>query len=66
MAIELGAGPGPGLEYEWSVTVTNNGPEAASNVSLDALIPAGFTLRNNSGDCNVAWPCTFAQIAPGA
>lgn len=66
VTIELPEGPGPGLEYEWSVTVTNNGPEAASNVSLDALIPAGFALRHNSGDCTVAWPCTFAQIAPGA
>jgi uncharacterized repeat protein (TIGR01451 family) len=56
----------PGLERNYTVTVINNGPEAASNVQLASAIPAGLTFRSNSGDCTGAYPCAFASIPSGA
>ncbi|HEX7768856.1 MAG TPA: hypothetical protein VF422_02385, partial [Dokdonella sp.] len=66
VTIDLPVGPRPGLEYDWSITVTNNGPGDATNVELDGVLPAGFTFGSNSGDCTGAWPCVFATIPAGA
>jgi uncharacterized repeat protein (TIGR01451 family) len=56
----------PGLEFDYTVTVTNNGPDDANNVSLDSTLPAGFTSKGNSGDCTTAFPCVFPTLASGA
>jgi uncharacterized repeat protein (TIGR01451 family) len=55
-----------GLEFNYTVTVTNNGPDDANNVSLDSTLPRGFTSRGNSGDCTTAFPCVFPTLASGA
>lgn len=47
------------------VTITNNGPDAATGVQVNAVIPAGFGFAGNSGDCTTAWPCSFPAIAAG-
>jgi uncharacterized repeat protein (TIGR01451 family) len=57
---------GPGLEFTYTVTVTNHGPDDANNVSLDSPLPAGFTSKGNSGDCTTAFPCVFPTLASGA
>jgi len=59
----LGAGAGASLQY--TVSVTNNGPSSASNVLLNGVVPGGLGFVGNAGDCNSAWPCTFAALAPG-
>jgi uncharacterized repeat protein (TIGR01451 family) len=67
LAVSISAPSGfePGLQVSYTTTVTNNGPSAASNVSLDSVLPAGFTFGSNAGDCSAAWPCTFATLASG-
>ena len=55
----------PGLEFQYQLTVTNNGPSAASNVQLDSAVPSGFTPKGNSGDCTTAFPCVFPTLANG-
>jgi uncharacterized repeat protein (TIGR01451 family) len=55
-----------GLEFNYTVTVTNNGPDDANNVSLDSTLPRGFTSRGNTGDCTTAFPCVFPTLASGA
>lgn len=66
VTIDLPAGPRPGLEYDWSITVANNGPADATNVELDGVLPGGFTFGSNSGDCTSGYPCLFANIPAGA
>ena len=56
----------PGLQLDYTITVTNNGPSTASNVQLDSPMPAGLTFGANSGDCSGAFPCVFPSIAAGA
>lgn len=65
VTIDLPVGPRPGLEYDWSVTVSNNGPADATNVVLDSVLPNGFTFGSNSGDCTSGYPCLFAGIPAG-
>jgi uncharacterized repeat protein (TIGR01451 family) len=55
----------PGTRINYLITVTNNGPDAASNVSVDSVMPSGVTFASNSGDCTTAFPCVFANIASG-
>ncbi|HJT97330.1 MAG TPA: CARDB domain-containing protein [Rhodanobacteraceae bacterium] len=66
VTIDAPSGIEPGVELSYSVTVTNNGPAAASNVTLDSELPAGLTPKGNSGDCTTAYPCVFPTLAPGA
>ncbi|MGA9421538.1 MAG: DUF11 domain-containing protein [Rhodanobacteraceae bacterium] len=56
----------PGLQLNYTITVTNNGPSAASNVQLASTLPAGLSFKSNSGDCSGAFPCVFASLASGA
>jgi uncharacterized repeat protein (TIGR01451 family) len=56
---------GPGLELAYTITVTNNGPDAATNVQLASPTPIGLTFGANSGDCTTAFPCLFATIPSG-
>jgi uncharacterized repeat protein (TIGR01451 family) len=54
-----------GMEFGYTVTVTNNGPDDATNVSLDSTVPAGFTSKGTSGDCTSGFPCEFPTLASG-
>ena len=42
--------PDLGSEVVWTIIVTNNGPDAAENVSVRDLQPAGTTFINSSDD----------------
>jgi len=54
-----------GANVTYTITVTNNNPAAASNVSVDDPAPAGMTFISNSGDCVTAFPCAFATLGVG-
>jgi uncharacterized repeat protein (TIGR01451 family) len=64
IAPPVGADRGTRLTY--AVTVTNHGPDAATNVQLSGTTPAGLGFVANSGDCTSAYPCAFPSIASGA
>ena len=55
----------PGMEFFYTMTVTNNGPDNAANVQLTSPIPAGFSWKGNSGDCTTDFPCVFPTLSPG-
>ncbi|WP_348058214.1 DUF11 domain-containing protein [Dokdonella sp.] len=55
----------PGLEMHYSITVTNNGSDAAVNVQLASPTPAGLTFGSNTGDCTTAFPCVLGTLAAG-
>ena len=55
----------PGMQFDYTITVTNNGPDAATNVQLTSPIPTGFTTKGNSGDCTTDFPCVFPTLAAG-
>lgn len=60
------AGVEPGMETSYTIRVTNNGPDAATNVQLASPLPADLSFRSNGGDCTTAFPCTFPSLAAGA
>jgi uncharacterized repeat protein (TIGR01451 family) len=66
VSIETPAFARPGMQFNYTVTVTNNGPDTASNVQLTSPVPAGFTSKGNSGDCTSDYPCVFPTLASGA
>lgn len=41
-------------EFNYSLTITNNGPEPASNVKVENTLPAGVSFLNASGS---GWTC---------
>lgn len=61
-----------GSDVTYYVTLTNNGPSTATNVSLSDPIPAGMTFvsaTQNNGPtfiCNSAITCTIASFESGA
>jgi uncharacterized repeat protein (TIGR01451 family) len=62
------AGPAnaePGTRVNYTVTVTNHGPDTAANVQLDSPLPAGLGFVANSGDCSGAYPCVFLSVPSG-
>jgi uncharacterized repeat protein (TIGR01451 family) len=66
VSIDVPASTEPGLQLNYTITVANNGPSAATNVQVDSTVPAGFTSKGNSGDCTTDFPCVFPTLAPGA
>ncbi len=56
----------PGKRLTYTVTVSNNGPDAASLLNVSSPLPSGLTWAGNSGDCTTAFPCSFATLASGA
>ena len=56
----------PGNQLDYTITVVNNGPSAATNVQVDSTVPPGFTSKGNSGDCTTDFPCVFPTLAVGA
>lgn len=63
-----------GDTFNYIITVTNNGPDAATDVAFSDTLAVGLTpLEAPSGDCNFdagladnTVSCTFGTIAPGA
>jgi uncharacterized repeat protein (TIGR01451 family) len=55
-----------GLEFFYTTTVTNNGPDAATSVQLASPLETGYTFKSNTGDCTSGFPCTFPTLAAGA
>jgi uncharacterized repeat protein (TIGR01451 family) len=55
----------PGTRFTYSVSVTNNGPNDATNVQLASTLPSGIGFVGNAGDCSGAWPCSFASLPSG-
>ena len=53
-----------GNNVTYTITLTNNGPSAASSVEIDDATPSGLSSVSVSGDC-AAFPCTFPSLAPG-
>ncbi len=49
----------------YTFTLTNNGPSAATGVSLDATLADGLVFGGNTGDCTSAFPCAFGTLQPG-
>ncbi|MFL5737671.1 MAG: hypothetical protein ACJ76P_10065 [Actinomycetota bacterium] len=62
----------PGDAYSYDLVVTNNGPDAASNVALSDAVPAALsvdTVHDGGGSCSVTGQdvsCTLASLANGA
>jgi uncharacterized repeat protein (TIGR01451 family) len=56
---------GSGMQLNYTIAVTNNGPAAATNVHVSSALPRWLTFKYNQGDCTTAFPCVFASIAAG-
>ncbi len=56
----------PGTNLVYHITVTNNGPAAATAVSVADATPAGLTFVGNTGACATPYPCALGTIAAGA
>ncbi|MDR3386316.1 MAG: DUF11 domain-containing protein [Rudaea sp.] len=54
-----------GSTVAYTIGVSNNGPNTASNVVVNDPTPAGLSLVSVSGDC-AALPCNFASLGNGA
>src|SRR5205085_7050170 len=67
------ASPNPGqagVSLSYRITVTNNGPAAATNVSVADTLPAGVAFGSaitTQGNCNVGGPinCNLGSLAVG-
>ncbi|KGO05385.1 Ig-like domain-containing protein, partial [Dokdonia donghaensis] len=60
----LGSGsatPAEGDTVSFTITVTNNGPDDATNVSLVDAIPAGLTATVNNGNTGGDQPSTYTD-----
>jgi uncharacterized repeat protein (TIGR01451 family) len=55
----------PGTSVEYTLTITNDGPHAASGVSVSDATPSGLTLVSNSGACNTSFPCSLGTLQAG-
>lgn len=58
-----------GTEQTVTITVTNNGPAAATGVTLDTLLPTGVTnlaIITTQGNINDDNSVTIGNLAPGA
>ena len=74
LSLGKSASPNPaqvGLSLSYRVTVTNNGPALATNVSLSDTLPSGVSFVSatpSQGSCNGAGPvnCALGTLAVGA
>jgi uncharacterized repeat protein (TIGR01451 family) len=57
--------PGPGSELTYTITVTNLGPNAANDVLVHDMLPAGLTFVAISGACTTEFPCALGTLLPG-
>ena len=52
----------------FTITVTNNGPGIAKNVTLNDPLPAGIVWQDDSADCSITngtLSCQFGDLDPG-
>lgn len=49
----------------YSLTMTNNGPEVAQNVSVTNPMPVGLMFVSNTGGCMMPFPCSLVTLADG-
>jgi uncharacterized repeat protein (TIGR01451 family) len=54
----------PGLEFSYRIEVSNQGPEDATDVAIDSVLPDGLAPVATSGACN-GLPCTLPGLAAG-
>lgn len=54
-----------GNNANYTITVTNNGPNTAENVTVSDPTPAGLSFVSTSGDCTTAFPCNVGTLAIG-
>ncbi len=54
-----------GSSVTYTITVTNNGPAAATTVVVADPTPAGLSLSTTSGNCPSAFPCALGSLASG-
>lgn len=58
-----------GAPVSYTLTITNNGPATATNVTVSDTLPAGTTFLSGSTGCSGSGPsvsCTVGTLAPGA
>lgn len=55
-----------GEDLEYTIVVTNNGPQGAYSIVLADPGADGLTFVSNSGDCISAFPCDIGFLASGA
>ncbi|WP_395376983.1 DUF11 domain-containing protein [Marinicella sp. W31] len=61
------AGPfGNGQNIFYTITVTNNGPDAATNVQVTDIPTNLDIIGVSSTNCNVSFPCSIPSLANGA
>jgi uncharacterized repeat protein (TIGR01451 family) len=48
---------------DFTVIVTNNGPNTATNVVISDPTPSNLVFVSNSGGCTTAYPCTIPSLA---
>ena len=51
---------------DFTVIVTNNGPNTANNVVISDPTPSNLVFVSNSGACTTPYPCTIPSIASNA
>lgn len=56
----------PGSQATYTVTVTNNGPDAALNATLDDPAPPGLSFASATSPCASGFPCDLGTLAAGA
>lgn len=53
-----------GSTVVYTLTVTNDGPSVAENVTVGDATPAGLTFVSTSGACTTAFPCLLGSMLP--
>ncbi|MEO6689219.1 MAG: DUF11 domain-containing protein, partial [Dokdonella sp.] len=59
------ANAAPGTNVTYTLTVTNGGPDAATNVVLNDATPAGLSFVSASLPCAAGFPCSLGTVAAG-
>ncbi len=55
----------PGTTIAYALTVTNDGPNDASGVSVADPAPAGLTFVSTTGACTTPFPCALGALPAG-
>ena len=55
----------PGNNVTYTIRVTNNGPNTATNVTITDPAPAGLTYVSASSPCNTGFPCNIGSLTNG-
>jgi uncharacterized repeat protein (TIGR01451 family) len=57
--------PSSSAELAYTIVVTNQGPNAATGVVVQDLLPTGLIFVANSGACATLFPCALGTMLPG-